>query len=148
MPGFRAYTPEDAEACLALFDANCPRFFAPEERPDYAAYLARATGYRVCEGERVIRGAFGIAPGLPGRANLDWILVDPAAQRLGIGRAMMQAAIDATRSLGASALDIGASQHSAPFFTRFGARELSHVPDGWGPGMHRIEMALEISPAD
>lgn len=146
-PGFRAYTPGDAEACLALFDANCPRFFAPEERADYAAYLERVAGYRVCEAETVIRGAFGVAPGLPGRAHLNWILVDPAAQRLGIGRAMMRAAIDAARGLGASGLDIAASQHSAPFFTRFGARELSHVPDGWGPGMHRIDMALEISPA-
>jgi len=148
MPGFRACTPEDAEACLALFDANCPRFFAPEERTDYAAYLERVAGYRVCEVENAVRGAFGVAPGLPGRAHLNWILVDPAAQRLGVGRAMMQAAIDAARGLGASGLDIAASQHSAPFFARFGARELSYVPDGWGPGMHRIDMELEISPAD
>jgi GNAT superfamily N-acetyltransferase len=134
MPGFRAYTLEDAEACLALFDANCPRFFAPEERGDYAAYLVRAAGYRLCEAGGAVCGAFGVAPGLPGRAHLNWILVDPAAQRLGVGRAMMQAAIEAARDLGASGLDIAASQHSAPFFARFGAHELS-------------DMALEINPA-
>lgn len=148
MPGFRAYTPEDAEACLALFDANCPRFFAPGERADYAAYLERVVGYRVCEVEGVVRGAFGVAQGLPGRAHLNWILIDPAAQRLGIGRAMMRIVLDDSRGLGATALDIAASQHSAPFFARFGARDLSHVPDGWGLGMHRIDMALEIGPAD
>jgi GNAT superfamily N-acetyltransferase len=146
-PAFRSYLPVDAEACLALFDANCPRFFAPEERADYAAYLERAVGYRLCVTEGAVRGAFGVVPGVPGRAHLNWILVDPAAQRLGIGRAMMRAAIDTARSLGASGLDIAASQHSAPFFARFGARELSQVPDGWGAGMHRIDMALEISPA-
>ncbi|WP_447727983.1 GNAT family N-acetyltransferase [Sphingomonas koreensis] len=146
-PRFRRYAPEDAETCLALFDANCPRFFAPGERADYAAYLDGAAGYRVCEADGEIRGAFGVAPGLPGRAHLNWILIDPAAQRLGIGRAMMQVALDDARSLGAAKLDIAASQHSAPFFARFGARELSRAENGWGPGMHRIDMVLEISPA-
>lgn len=147
-PGFRTYTPEDAEACLALFDANCPRFFAPEERTDYAAYLERVAGYRVCEVESRVCGAFGVAPGLSGRAHLNWILIDPAVQRMGIGQAMMRAAIDGVSGIGATVLDIAASQHSAPFFARFGARELSHVPDGWGPGMHRIDMVLELGSGD
>lgn len=146
--GFRAYTPEDAEACLALFDANCPRFFAPGERADYAAYLDRVSAYRMCLTDGVVSGAFGVAPGLSGRAHLNWILIDPASQGMGIGRAMMRVAIDEARALGAGILDIAASQHSAPFFARFGARELAHMPDGWGPGMHRIDMELTMSPAD
>lgn len=148
MPGFRSYLPGDAEACLALFDANCPRFFAPGERGDYAAYLDRVSGYRVCVTESVVSGAFGVAPGPPGRAHLNWILIDPASQGMGIGRAMMAAAIADALGLGAAAIDIAASQHSAPFFARFGARELSHLPDGWGPGMHRIDMEVAISSAD
>ena len=36
---FRAYQPADREACLALFDENCPAFFAPNEREDYEAFL-------------------------------------------------------------------------------------------------------------
>lgn len=145
-PDFRSYLPGDAEACLALFDANCPRFFAPGERADYAAYLERVSAYRVCVADGVVCGAFGVAPGLPGRAHLNWILIDPASQGVGIGRAMMLAAMADARGGGAMVLDIAASQHSAPFFARFGARELSHMPDGWGPGMHRIDMALEIGP--
>jgi hypothetical protein len=38
---------------------------------------------------------------------------------------------------------ISASQVSAPFFARCGARELSRVRDGWGPGMHRVEMEID-----
>ncbi len=146
--GFRFYLPEDAEACLALFDANCPRFFAPGERGDYAAYLDRVSGYRVCVTDGVVSGTFGVAPGLPGRAHLNWILIDPALQGVGIGREMMRAATADASGRGATVLDIAASQHSAPFFARFGACELSHLPDGWGPGMHRIDMELTISPAD
>lgn len=144
-PDFRDYLPGDAEACLALFDANCPCFFAPGERADYAAYLDRVSAYRVCMTDGVVSGAFGVAPGLPGRADLNWILIDPALHGVGIGRAMMLAAMADAHGRGATALDIAASQHSAPFFARFGARELSHVPDGWGPGMHRIDMVLEIT---
>jgi hypothetical protein len=42
-------------------------------------------------------------------------------------------------------LDVAASQHSAPFFARFGARELARTDDGWGPGMHRVDMELPLA---
>ena len=31
---FRPYSSADREACLANFDANCPAFFAPDERAE------------------------------------------------------------------------------------------------------------------
>ncbi|WP_242112849.1 hypothetical protein [Luteimonas aquatica] len=43
---------------------------------------------------------------------------------------------------GRPTLHISASHKSAPFFARFGALETARVPDGWGPGMHRVEMRL------
>ena len=36
---FRGYRPPDESACLALFDENCPAFFAPNERDDYLVFL-------------------------------------------------------------------------------------------------------------
>jgi GNAT superfamily N-acetyltransferase len=147
-PAFRPYAASDAAACLGLFDANCPRFFAPGERADYADYLARARDYRVGEVDGAVRAAFGIAPGRAGRIHLNWILVDPDAQGAGLGRAMMAATLEAARMAGASTIDIAASQHSAPFFARFGARALARTENGWGPGMHRVEMELDVSPAD
>ena len=39
---FRPYAPADAEACLALFDANVPRYFDASERAEFAAFLAAA----------------------------------------------------------------------------------------------------------
>ena len=143
-PAFRPYASSDAAACLALFDANCPRFFAPHERADYEAYLARAGDYRVGEVGSVVRAAFGVAAGRPGRVHLNWILVDPGSQGSGIGRAMMAAASARARELGASRIDIAASQHSEPFFARFGAHALARTEHGWGPGMHRVDMELEL----
>jgi hypothetical protein len=45
------------------------------------------------------------------------------------------------RSTGVT-LRISASHKSAPFFAKFGARERDRIPNGWGPGMHRVEMEL------
>jgi hypothetical protein len=43
-------------------------------------------------------------------------------------------------------VDIAASQKSAAFFARFGAVTLKVVDNGWGTGMHRIDMELPLTP--
>lgn len=139
---FEAYGPESLEACQVLFDANCPRFFAPNERADYLRYLLgppeRYTVVR--SGDRTV-GAYGLeADPSRGRGRLTWILVDPRSQGLGVGSKMMTRAREEAKAAGLAVLDIAASQHSEPFFRRFGARDVLRTPDGWGPGMHCIDM--------
>jgi len=36
---FRPYSSNDRESCLSIFDANCPKYFATNERSDYAQFL-------------------------------------------------------------------------------------------------------------
>ncbi|MDF2385561.1 GNAT family N-acetyltransferase [Nostoc ellipsosporum NOK] len=143
-PGIRAFGEADLSACLALFDANCPRFFAPNERAEFIGYLrAHAGEYRLCERDGRVVAAFGVA--LHGaRARLNWIMVDPAAQRSGAGGAMIAATMAAARAGGAHMIDIAASHLSEPFFARHGARSRSRIADGWGPGMHRVDMELSL----
>jgi GNAT superfamily N-acetyltransferase len=141
----RSYADTDRSRMLAIFDANTPAFFAANERADFVAYLDRhAVPYAVCVLDDVVVAGFAVAPGTPGRAHLNWILVDPAAQGGGIGSAMMTAARERAAGLDAAIVDIAASQHSAPFFARHGAQALRRIDDGWGPGMHRIDMALPL----
>jgi GNAT superfamily N-acetyltransferase len=139
---FAPYDEGARARCLTLFDANCPEFFAPNERADYAAFLDRhGPDYTTCLVDGAIAGAFGvIAADLADRAHLNWILVDPAAQGAGLGRAIMAETRRRAEAAGRAWVDIAASHRSAPFFSRFGARELSRTPDGWGPGMHRVDM--------
>jgi hypothetical protein len=33
----------------------------------------------------------------------------------------------------------------SPFFARFGAVEARRTSDGWGPGMHRVDMVLAVA---
>ena len=101
---FRPYQAADRDACLALFDANCPAFFAPNERGDYAAFLADGGDYHVAlSGGRIV-GAEGRVP----------------------------------------RLHIAASHRSAPFFARFGSQTVKTTPNGWGPGMDRVDMVLRL----
>jgi GNAT superfamily N-acetyltransferase len=141
---FRPYASADREECLRLFDANCPEFFAPNEGSDYADFLAtRSQTYRVCEREGHIIGAYGLNPAEPGTA-LNWILLSPASQGQGVGSMIMKRIIAEIRASGGSPLHISASHKSAPFFAKFGADEISRVRDGWGRGMHRVEMRIDL----
>jgi GNAT superfamily N-acetyltransferase len=142
---FRPYSSADLEPCLKLFEANCPAYFAANERADYEHFLAGgAPGYRVCETQSQIVGAFGLAQE-SGACRVQWIMISPQVQRAGLGTTMMNEALAQARRSGARALLIAASHKSAPFFARFGARTVRDTPDGWGPGMHRIDMQLELS---
>lgn len=141
---FGIYAPELKSACLRLLDANCPAFFAPNERKDYAAFLDRAApGYFTMQESGEVVAAFGLSDGsVPDRGRLTWIMVHPDRQKGGLGRRIMAAVSALGRAAGITAVDIAASHHSAPFFALHGARIMSATPNGWGPGMHRIDMEL------
>ena len=142
---FQPYTKANKPACLALFDANCPEFFAPNERDDYVEFLgAEPSGYEVCELDGEIVGGFGVIPGRDNKVDLRWILLNPNSQGRGLGSAIMSRVIAVASGQGAVAVDIGASHKSAPFFARFGAQATGEIENGWGPGMHRIDMVLTL----
>lgn len=145
-PGFRPYAPSDEAACCAILEANTPEFFAPNEYADFCAFLKdQPVNYQVCELEDQIVGAFGLAPS-GNTASLNWIMLSPEAQGKGVGRAMMEWAIDYCRRERLTRMAIAASHRSAPFFARFGAIEIRRTEHGWGPDMHRIDMELPVEP--
>lgn len=142
---FRPYLRTDRATCLCLFDANCPEFFAPGERLDYASFLdASPAGYELCLVNDEVVGAFGLTVNDRLRRTLSWMLFNPSAQGLGFGSAVMARVMTLAISVGLEAVEIAASHKSAPFFTKFGAVINRFTPDGWGTGMHRVDMALPI----
>ena len=140
---FRPYRPADKADCLAIFDANCPAYFAPNERDDYEEFLGDCgERYEICLCSGKIGGAFGLFFGPGNKASLNWILLNPSLQGRGIGRSVMKRIQAQASGGGAQLILIAASHKSAPFFARFGAREIDTTRDGWGPGMHRVDMEL------
>jgi GNAT superfamily N-acetyltransferase len=144
---FRHYSREDRETCLELFDANCPAFFAPNERAEYAHFLdTTPKGYELCLVDGQVGGAFGLCGDGAARRSLHWIMLGPRFQGLGAGRAIMARVAAQAMSAGVAVVDIAASHVSAPFFARAGATSIAVTPDGWGPGMHRVDMELVLKP--
>ncbi len=141
---FRPYKPTDRDACLRLIDENTPAFFAPNERADYTAYLdGPPKHYWVLPHEQEIMAAFGFSTqGTRGR--IQWIMTSDKTRGTGIGRRMMRLVIQIAEEATIVHIDIAASQLSAPFFARYGAKEKGIIPDGWGPGLDRVDMVLTL----
>lgn len=144
---FRSFQYSDTEACLELFEQNCPDYFAENEREEFVAYLNhqnKSQEYWLCEQKSSTLGAFGLhLDEYRHVARINWIIVSKYHHKAGIGKIMMREVISRTRSYPkVQIIHISASQHSAPFFAHFGAVEKSFHENGWGPAMHRIEMEM------
>lgn len=143
---FRNYSASDYDGCCALFEQNCPEFFAENERDEYQAFLASLPqAYEMVFLGGSLVAAFGFeSDANSGRGRVFWIMVSPSAQGTGVGSRMMNRVIERARSERVVKIDIAASHMSAPFFTKFGASEVKVTRDGWGAGMHRVDMELSV----
>lgn len=157
MPGptLRPYTPADRSACLTLFESNMPGSFLPHERNEFIAWLdvlereaaEEHIEYSVLEdtGQIVACGGiwWGSKPERP--AGFAWGMVALDLQRRGYGSLLVRARLERLRALGVPEVHLDTTQHTAPYYARFGFRELGRTPDGYGPGMDRVDMALRLA---
>ncbi len=146
MLNFINYSDDHREDCLNLFDENCPEFFAENERADYEKFLSESrSGYWVGISEGIVAAAFGVDVDVKrARARITWIMVSKLSAGKGVGAQMMEQAKENSRDAGVSAIDIAASHLSAPFFKKFGAKIVRETENGWGRGMHRVDMQVNL----
>ena len=142
---FRPYVEADLKTCLSMFDANCPEYFAPNERVDYLQFLDTCPAdYELCEVSGKVMGAFGVFDREGEEKDLNWILLDPNSQGQGLGSSIMTRVATSARDSGANVVHIAASHKSAPFFAKFGAKLTLVTDHGWGADMHRVDMELYL----
>lgn len=144
-----AFQPEDTGICMTLFQQNCPEYFAPNEQQDFAEYLLRqGNEYCLYKQNGTTVGACGYHLEKNARtARINWIMVAKPYYHSGAGSHIMRDMIARIRTCcEVQRIHISASQHSAPFFARFGATEEKTIKNGWGDGMHRIEMNITLLP--
>ena len=147
--GFKPYSQDNMAACLELFDLNCPRFFAREERSDYSYFLQQLPDSRSTHNvyllgwrEQRLIACFGVARVSSETCALTWIMVHPEYQRQGCGEEMMAQLFTLAAAADYRKVVVSTSQHADQFFARFGAITLRSQNDGWGPGMHRVNMEI------
>lgn len=145
-PSFRSFQPVDVAACTALFDANCPRFFAESERPAYAEFLrGRPAGYHVCVIDGKVVGAFGIRATGEKKARVNWVIVDPQLHGSGIGSKMIKHAKEiAVNDLKCAMIEVCATHKSAPFFARFGAHSVATRRTAVNDGTLEVDMEMPL----
>ncbi|WND04098.1 GNAT family N-acetyltransferase [Temperatibacter marinus] len=143
---FVDFTPLHSRACLALFDASCPEHFLPHERPEYEDYLKNnPEGYQVCTLRDDIIGAFGLAAEKEkSLASITWIMLSPKHQGVGIGKEMMGQIFEKAHAQKFKTIQIATSHKTCSFFAKFQAQAIRNIPNGWGDGMHRVDMIIKL----
>jgi predicted GNAT family N-acyltransferase len=144
---FRRYDPSDKAACLALFDSNCPKYFAPSERADFEGFLGDLDcDYSVLLADGEVAGCGGIhVDTANGQGKLCWGMVDNSRHKSGLGKALLEFRLAAIRANpDATHIHIDTSQHTAPFFEKYGFNITAQTTDGYGPDIDHVEMLLRL----
>ncbi|MCE7987879.1 MAG: GNAT family N-acetyltransferase [Caldilinea sp. CFX5] len=145
----RDYQTEDCERCLALFDSNVPRFFAPHERAEFAEFLATSTDpyFVVTDNQGQIIGCGGYYLNRErATAGLTWGMVSNHLHRQGIGRFLLLARLRRlSQEPTITSVFINTSQHSYGFFAKVGFVVEAIVENGFAPGLHEYKMILPLS---
>lgn len=131
-----------------------PKFFAPDELPDFENWLQRqetprtATEqyYVVEQNNAVIAcGGYFIDPDKQD-ARMTWGLVHNALHRQGIGKALFLHRMGVIKSVcPACIIGLDTTQHAYAFFEKLGFTTIRITKDGYGPGLDRYDM--EFHPA-
>lgn len=151
-PEIRVYNDPDRAACLSLFDTNTPDFFDPDEREEFMLYLddlsergPNAEYLVLVAGASVLAcGGLYVTENL--EAGLAWGMVARDHHGAGLGkRLLLERLRRIARRANVRAVVLDTSQRSSGFFERFGFQVVRVTEDGYGEGLHRVDMKLELN---
>lgn len=142
---FKTYHISNFEECIELFDLNSPAYFAEEERKDFREYLqSNEDQYLLGFIKNKLICCFGITEHSKELCSLSWIMVHPNNHKSGYGSKMMSYFMNYVKDNKKETVLIATSQHANRFFETYGAKEIQFIKNGWGNGMHRIDMQIDL----
>lgn len=139
----------DREQCLRVFDSNTPRYFAPEERETFAAFLDALPGpFWVIKDQesRTVLACGGVTVTDDGHtAWLRWGMVDGATHRQGIGTHLLRTRLDWIHNQPTiDRVCVATTEPALGFFKRMGFSVISTKPHHFGSGMTRYDLERSI----
>lgn len=144
----RPYLLIDRDDCLSIFRGNLPIYFAPQEEKDFAAFLgAPNCPYFVTErgGEIVGCGGYWLDEENQ-KAGMVWGMVRSERQQSGIGTFMLLSRLQAIAIQCTNcAVQLNTSQHTYPFFEKFGFEVQKITENYFGEGLHCYAMTLYMN---
>ena len=148
------YQPGHREACLDVFKSNVPRYFDAKEIKGFKRWLdGQDQGKRaysnssieqyktvIIQGEVVACGGYYVVANQP-IVRLAWGMVHCRMHSLGIGSHLTYARLEECSKLYPEySIRIDTSQHTAPFYKKFGFEIECIEENGLGKGLHKFEM--------
>lgn len=143
----RPYVAGDKSACLAIFDSNSPKYFAPHERDEFIDFLDKPTcTYYVIEDGSDILGCGGYWVSDDGsRAVMCWGMIANDRHGTGLGKWLLlyRWKIICQTAPGAM-LEINTSQHTYGFFEKLSLKVTEITKNGYGENIDRYDMRLKL----
>lgn len=142
------YTKIFREDCIKIFKSNMPKYFALEELPLFESFLDQNTeeNYFVVKLDGHVIGCGGFFLDTKNNtAGLSWGMVHSDYHGKGIGKALTQYRIDLLKKTYPTLpYKIETSQHTAEFYKKNGFKTIEIVPDGFGKGIDKYTMIIEV----
>ncbi len=146
------YTNDWRHHCLDAFISNVPDFFTEAEVTQYESWLdllqEEKNGsyyFVVISGNTLVGcGGFGYDE-KKNEATFAWGFVHRTFHKQGFGKQLLIYRLNKIRELypGASII-LDTTQHSKPFFERYGFVTVKYTENGYSNGMHRYDMILTV----
>lgn len=157
MATIKPYLPEHKALLLEIFRSNVPLYFAEEEFALFDAFLdadinARRP-YWVIEDNEQIVGCGGIGINQPTKYTpvehviMCWGMVHHEKHKRGYGRLLLKHRIEQAKLLFPGIrIALGTTQHSFPFFEKYGFNTVYYEKDHWAEGLDLYQMELQEAP--
>ncbi|BDX04901.1 GNAT family N-acetyltransferase [Planctobacterium marinum] len=146
---FSDYHSIDYDACLSLFDSNCPDAFHPAERLDFEAFLLDLPGpYLLLHHQKHgLIGCGGYAYHKKNHsADLCWGMIHSTYQRQGFGTALLQERLARIRlNPEIESVSLCTAPDTVAYYHRFNFQIQQTIKDGFAPGADRIDMAMALA---
>ena len=142
----RPYAVGDKQECLDIFDSSVPDFFDVSERDLLSEFLDNPDGpYFVIEKGGMVIGSGGFREEDRGKARFTWGMVHRDHHGEGLGRLMAMHRINEIERSGAfTEAELSTTPRVAPFFEKFGFKQIGFVKDGFAPGMDQVQMRKSL----
>lgn len=145
---YRAFTPQDRAACLAIFDSNAERYFSPHDRADFKEFLERLPGFFgvLCIDSGRVLACGGVRVRKDGcTAALTWGMVPAASHGQGIGKALTARRLEKARAIpGIERVVLNTSQETVGFYKKMGFAVTRHVVNGYRVGLDRFDLEMRL----
>ncbi len=145
---YRPFHPADRAACLAIFDSNAARYFAPGDREVFATFLDAPQGFfgLLCEDDGSVVACGGLGTREDGQtALLTWGMVHADRHGHGLGRTLgLMRLLRLLEMPQVMRVTINTSNETVGFFEKLGFRVVKTTPDGYRAGLDRYDLELPV----